>query len=59
MKNLITEIASKYDIKIMFKKNGLLTKASLSKFKDKVNWYNISQYQKPSEEFIREFYKRI
>jgi phosphoribosylanthranilate isomerase len=59
MKSLITKIASKYDIKISFKKNGQLTKASLSIFKDKVNWGCISSSQKLSEEFIREFKDKV
>ena len=31
----------------------------IKEFKDKVNWYNISQYQKLSENFIREFKDKV
>lgn len=39
--------------------NNLNLNCSIDEFKDIVNWYNISEYQKLSEDFIREFKDKV
>ena len=49
--------AVKSEILNLIKLEGL--NCTLGEFKDKVNWYWISKYQKLSEEFIREFKNKV
>jgi len=47
----------KTEIINLIKLEGL--NCTVEEFKDKVSWYNISRYQKLSEEFIREFKDKV
>jgi hypothetical protein len=51
----IQKIAKEQKINIVLTKKRNVTKKSLKEFKDFVDWYDISMYQRPSEDFIREF----
>jgi len=60
MKKLIKKIASEYNCSEMrFTKQDKLYKKSREDFKNKVDWYYISQFQTLSEEFIREFQDKV
>ena len=42
-----------------FYRNNKLTEDFIREFQDKVNWFDISEYQKLSENFIREFIDKV
>jgi len=52
----IKEIIKKEKLDIDLKQNE---KYIVKEFQDKVDWYNISHYQKLSESFIREFQDKV
>jgi protein tyrosine/serine phosphatase len=61
-KELIKEIeliANQYNIDIIKDNNREFTKEFIKKFQDKVDWNEISFYQKLSEEFFEEFQNKI